>query len=209
MELDELKKSWNKLNEHLEQRELIDRQELEKLILKHKQTTRGRINAIAGWGKFSVIIAATGILLLIVSCLFIVPVINLPEKTVARIYVAALFLSIVLFAGGWWDLKSYFWLKKTDIETLPVVRVVERINRFRLWINYEITGIAVVLILLTGVIYYLYELYEKSALIQTVFFVFCILIISLVAFLLYKKVIFDNLRDIKKNLDELQELKNY
>lgn len=208
MELDELKKSWNKLNEHLEQKDLIDKQELEMLIFRNKQTTRGRINEMAGWGKLSVIIAGAGLIVLIISCLFVIPVIGLPEKTVNRIYVACIFLSFVLFIGGWWDLKSYYWLKKTDLESLPVMKVVERINRFRLWIKYEISGITVVLVLMTGIIYYLYELYEKSVFIQTIFFLFCILVISIVTYLLYKKVIFDNLHDIKKNLDELQELKN-
>lgn len=208
MELDELKKSWNKLNEHLEHKDLIDKQELEKLILRHKQTTRGRIDAMAGWGKLSVIIAGAGILVLIISCLFVIPVMGLAEKTLNRVYVACIFLALVLLLGGWWDLKSYYWLKKTDLESLPVMKVVERINRFRLWIKYEISGITIVLVLLTGIIYYLYDLYEKTFFIQTIFFLFCILMISFVTYLLYKKVIFDNLHDIKKNLNELQELKN-
>ena len=208
MELDELKKSWNKLNEHLEHKDLIDKQELEKLILRHKQTTRGRIDVMAGWGKLSVIIAGVGILVLIISCLFVIPAIGLSERTENRIYVACVFLALVLLLGGWWDLKSYYWLKKTDLESLPVIKVVERINRFRLWIKYEISGITVVLVLLTGIIYYLYDLYERTFFIQTIFFLFCILVISFVTYLLYKKVIFDNLHDIKRNLNELQELKN-
>lgn len=208
MELDELKKSWDKLNEHLEQKELIDQRELGKLIIKHKQEADGKINVIAGWGKFSIIIAAAGILVLLSFCLFVIPMLELPGKSVNRIYLVGGFLGLLLLGAGWWDLKSYLWLKKTNIETLPVISVVERINRFRLWTKYEIMGLTVMLILLTGFIYYLNDLYEKSAPIQTIFFVFCITVITTVVCLLYKKLIFNNLHDIKKNLDELQELKN-
>lgn len=208
MELDELKKSWNKLNEHLEQKDLIDEQDLQTLIARHKQNTNGKINKIAGLGKLSVGIAGVFLLFMLACFIFIIPSLNLSAQTIERIYFIGGFFTLLLIAGGSWDLTTYLWLKHTDIETLSVVKVIERINRFRQWTKYEVIALIIVFISLTGIIYYIQEIYEKPLLAQTIYFVFCLLIIGSVIYIIYKKLVFKNLRDIRRNLEELQELKN-
>lgn len=208
MELDELRKSWNKLNEQLERKSLVNEQAISELIAKYERKADGKINEIAGWGKFSAIIGCGGFLLIIICCFFITPLLDISEEAIGHFHSYGIFFSVILLVGGWWDTRTYLWLKRTRIEELPVVKVIERINKFRQWIKYEIIALIIILILLVGLIYCTNELYQKSAMTQFIFLAFCIVILGIIIHFLYKKLIFDNLQDIRKNLDELRELKN-
>lgn len=205
MELDELKNSWNKLNEHLEKKDLIDERALENLIAQHKHDAGGKINKIAGLGKISVAIAVVGLLVMLIGFI-VIPTLELPAEATKRIGSIGLFFCVILVLGGSWDLITYLWIKRTDIETLSVIKVIERINRFRQWVKYEVVALVVIFLTLIGIEYCMNEIYEKSPGSQIIFFVSSLFIIGIVTYVIYKKMLFDNLHDIRKNLEELQEL---
>lgn len=206
MELNELKKSWNKLNEHLEQTQLVDEKALSLLITQYTTQTKGHLNKIAGLGKVSVLLGGGFIVLLLVLCI-VLPYSNLPREIMERIVANGIFFGITLIGGLLWDLKTYYWIRNTRIEEMPVVKVITRINRFRSWMKYEIIALSIWLIPLMFLTYYTFELYNLPFAAQAVAIGIWIITFPLIIYYIYKKQIYDNLQEIKKNLDELKELK--
>lgn len=206
MELDELKKSWNVLNKHLEEKNIIDEEALTKLIVQRTHQTKGGINRITNLEKLSILCGIVLTLLGIISCFILPKHITTSEGWTKAIY-AGVFTIVTLFFGMWWDVRTYLWLKNTDIEDMPTVTVIKRINKFRSWIKYEIIAFVIWLILFLGLFYWIEKLYLLPNIVQIILFVFWIVIIVGTAYFIYKKLIYDRIKDIKKNLDELDELK--
>lgn len=206
MELDELKKSWNVLNKHLEEKKIIDEEALNKLIAQRTHQTKGGISRITSLEKLSILCGIVLTLLGIISCFILPKYITTAEGWTKAIY-AGTFTVITLIFGMWWDVRTYLWLKNTNIEDMPTVTVIKRINKFRSWIKYEITAFVIWLILFLGLFYWIEKLYLLPNIVQILLFVFWIAVIVGSAYFIYKKLIYDRIKDIKKNLDELDELK--
>lgn len=206
MELDELKKSWGELNKHLEKKELIDKEAVSQLIARYQQNTRHSINKLAQFNKTSVILGGSFILLLIIGCFFILPRFELSAHALCSCYINGVFFSVTLIGGMWWDLKTYRWVKQTKVEEMPVVTVIERINRFRIWMNYEIVALIIWFLPLMGIIYYTFGIYEEPLVAQIILLGGSVVLSAIIVDFIYIKFIRRSLQKIKKNLEELQEL---
>lgn len=206
MELEELKKSWNLLNKRLEERTIIDEEALNRLIAQRTHQTKGGISRIRNLEKLSVLCGIILILLGLISC-FILPKHITTVEGWGKAFCAGSFMVITLVFGMWWDIRTYLWLKNTNIEDMPTITVIERINRFRSWIKYEITALVIWVITFLTLFYWIGKLYLLPNIVQVLLFIVWIIIIVGIVYLIYKKLIFDRIKDIKKNLDELDELK--
>jgi len=206
MELDELKKSWGELDKRLKKEELIDEQTLNKLITQHTTATNSRLKKIANWGFFSVSI---GILVLVLGAIlfFVLPTYITDPAIIKKIGIVDAFLGISIVFGLYWDTKTYLWIRNTKLEEMPTVTVIERINKFRSWTGYEIIALGIWMFLFMGLMYYVYDMYQWSALGQCITITFWIVVTPLIVYYIYKKMIYDNIKDIKKNLSELKDLK--
>lgn len=118
MELEELKKSWNVLDEHLKDKVLIKEEELSKLI------------AHAGKGIHA--IASLNIKLILISLpiliLFLAEV--LLHNRLNPIYVIILLAWIPALC---WDIVTTRFLQRTQIDEMPLVEVISRVNRIHRW----------------------------------------------------------------------------
>ena len=65
MELDELKKSWNALDQHLQKDRLVDEDKLSELISTYKSNAGKSIRRLAGWQRLSVSIGIAAILIVV------------------------------------------------------------------------------------------------------------------------------------------------
>ena len=57
MELDELKKSWNALDEQLKKEPIADEKQIAGMIAEYKANARKSIGRLTGWQRFSIGIA--------------------------------------------------------------------------------------------------------------------------------------------------------
>ena len=112
MELDELKKSWNALDEHLKDKKLVKDEEISQLI---NHATKN-INEMSRLNKRLRIISLTIIALLLFTFIY--------DGVFPDIYYQIILIALVPALG--WDLFSSRYLSNTSIDELPLVTVISR-----------------------------------------------------------------------------------
>ena len=114
MELEELKKSWNALDEHLKDKEFIKEEELEKLI---RHADKG-IHAIARLNIKLILISLPILILFLAEVLL--------HNRLNPIYIIIIFAWIPALC---WDIVTTRFLQRTQIDEMPLVEVISRVNR--------------------------------------------------------------------------------
>ena len=123
MELDELKKSWNALDEHLKDKKLVKDEDISQLI---NHATKN-INAISRLNKRLRIISLTIIALFILALLY--------DGVFPDIYYQIILIALIPALG--WDIFSSRYLSNTKIDEQPLVTVISRFNRMHRWVIRE------------------------------------------------------------------------
>lgn len=147
MELDELKKSWNALDQHLQKDRLVDEDKLSELISTYKSNAGKSIRRLAGWQRLSVSIGIAAILIVVALWCILPRFIsgNLKDESC----ILCLFFAVTIILGIFWDLKTYQWVRDTKVDEMPIVQVALRMNKFRSWMKYEVIAISVWAVLFT------------------------------------------------------------
>ena len=187
MELDELKKSWNALNEQLQKEPIADEQQITELIAGYKANTRKSLGRLVVIQRFSIGIGTICLATLLLIWLL------LP-------------IAISILAGMWWDWKTYRWNKNTHIEEMSVAEVSRRMTTFRQWTKYEVMGISIWIILFNILNYWVMEYHLMSVGVQAILITLFVVFDALIIYILYKKVIYKHLDNIKKNIEELKDI---
>lgn len=192
MELDELKKSWNALDEHLKNKNIVNDEEISMLI----NHATSHINAISRLNKRLRIISMTIIALFIFALIY--------DGVFPDIYY--LIILIALIPALAWDLFSARYLSETKIDELPLVNVISRFNRIHRWVIRErIIGIGFILFMATFFFFHR-QVWQHGT--GMIIFFFVIWAIGLfIPLWIYRKNL-GRLREIKKNLGELKEMKD-
>lgn len=198
MELDELKKSWNALDEQLKKEPIADEKQIAGMIAEYKANARKSIGRLTGWQRFSIGIGVVGLALLLV--IWLLPSIFLiNEEWQPKINTLVIFVGISILLGIWWDHKNYRWIRNTKIDEMPVAIVSKRMASFRRWTRYEIIAISVWVIVFNVLNYWVMGYYKASFGVQATLIAFFVLCDIAIIYLLYKKVAYKFLNDIKKN----------
>jgi hypothetical protein len=197
MELDELKKSWEVLDNRLKKKELIDEQTLSNLISERTKQTRSSMNKILLYAKTTLIV---GFLALIgLGSYLLIADYNNKE------FCLWLFIWIMLCIGMAWDSMGYMYLKSIDIEKMPLVTVIKKMTAYHR--NFIIECFVAAVFFLSAFVIQafciqLFTLNFVSILIFSIVWIIgCIVAIWIIKSLFYNK-----LRNIKRNLAELGEL---
>ena len=180
MELDELKKSWNALNEQLQKEPIADEQQITELIAGYKANTRKSLGRLVVIQRFSIGMGAVGLAALLLIWLLL-PTFGFNEQLQGKIVALLGFIAISILIGMWWDWKTYRWNKDTRIDEMGVAEVSRRMTTFRQWTRYEVMGISIWIILFNILNYWVMEYHLAPASVQalliTLFVVFDELII--------------------------------
>ncbi|WP_321517842.1 hypothetical protein [uncultured Bacteroides sp.] len=197
MELDELKKSWEVLDNRLKKKELIDEQTLSNLISERTKQTRSSMNKILLYAKTTLIV---GFLALIgLGSYLLIADYNNKE------FCLWLFIWIMLCIGMVWDSMGYMYLKSIDIEKMPLIIVIKKMTAYHR--NFIIECFVAAVFFLSAFVIQafciqLFTLNFVSILIFSIVWIIgCIVAIWIIKSLFYNK-----LRNIKRNLAELGEL---
>lgn len=191
MELNELKKSWNALDEHLKDRTLVNDEDISRLI----NHTRKNINDISSLNRRLRIISLVIIAFLIFTFIY--------DGEFPDIYYQIILVVLIPALG--WDIFSSRYLSDTKIDELPLIAVISRFNRIHRWVIRErIIGIGFILFM--AIFFFFYrEVWQHGV---EMIILFCVTWTIGIVFPLwiYRKNL-GRLREIKKNLNELKELK--
>lgn len=104
MELDELKKSWNALNEQLQKEPIADEQQITELIAGYKANTRKSLGRLVVIQRFSIGMGAVGLAALLLIWLLL-PTFGFNEQLQGKIVALLGFIAISILIGMWWDWK--------------------------------------------------------------------------------------------------------
>lgn len=191
MELDELKKSWNALDEHLKERKLIDDDDISRLI-KHATENIDKMSLFNQ--KLRIV---SYVILLLLALVFIL------NKMMPDLYFQITFVALIPAIG--WDLFTSRFLNRTKIDEMPLVTVISRFNRIHRWmIRERIIGIGFMLFM-AGFFFIYRQVWQDGTGMMIFFFALWAVCYSIPLWVYRKNL--DRLREIKKNLDELKELK--
>ena len=108
MELDELKKSWNALNEQLQKEPIADEQQITELIAGYKANTRKSLGRLVVIQRFSIGMGAVGLAALLLIWLLL-PTFGFNEQLQGKIVALLGFIAISILIGMWCDWKTYRW----------------------------------------------------------------------------------------------------
>lgn len=205
MELDELKKSWNALDAQLQKEPIADEKQIKELITSYKANTRKSLGFISGLQRLSIGVGALGLIALLLIWLAL-PILLPNEHIQSKIAAFIGFIAISIIAGMWWDWKTYRWSKGTLIDEMPVAQVSRRITTFRQWTKLEVIAISVWIILFNILNYWVMEYHQASAGVQAVLITAFVIFDVLIIYVLYKKLIYKHLNNIKKNIEELEDI---
>lgn len=165
MELDELKKSWNALNEQLQKEPIADEQQITELIAGYKANTRKSLGRLVVIQRFSIGMGAVGLAVLLLIWLLL-PTFGFNEQLQGKIVALLGFIAISILIGMWWDWKTYRWNKDTRIDEMGVAEVSRRMTTFRQWTRYEVMGISIWIILFNILNYWVMEYHLAPASVQ-------------------------------------------
>lgn len=205
MELDELKKSWNALDEQLQKKTIADKKQIEELIAGYKAKTQKSMGRLVIIQRFSIAMGALALLIILLVWLSL-PAFGINENTQSKMTVFLLFLTASILAGMWWDWKAYCWNKATHVDNMSVAEVSRRMTVFRRWTQYEVVGISVWIVLFNALNYWMMEYHLEPIGRQVLLIVFLAVINVAIIYFLYKKLIYKHLDNIKKNIEELKDV---
>lgn len=192
MELDELKKSWNVLGEHLKDKKFVKDEEISKLI-GHANST---ISEMSSFNRRSRIASLIIIGFLIAAFVY--------DSAVPDIYYIIALIAVI--PALWWDMYSARYLSNTRIDEMPLITVISRFNRLHRWtIRERLLGVCFMLAM--ALFFFFYRQVWMEATVKIVFFLILWAIGLIIPLWIYRKNI-TRLKNIKKNLDELKELKD-
>ena len=106
MELDELKKSWNALNEQLQKEPIADEQQITELIAGYKANTRKSLGRLVVIQRFSIGMGAVGLAALLLIWLLL-PTFGLNEQLQGKIVALLGFKKKKNKKKKWLDWKTY------------------------------------------------------------------------------------------------------
>ena len=188
MELEELKKSWNALDEHLKDKELIKEEELGKLI---GHADKG-IHAIARLNIKLILISLPVLVLFLLEVLL--------HGRLNPIYIIIILSWIPAL---YWDITTTRFLQQTKVDEMPLIEVMSRVNRIHRWMIRE-RLIATAFLLILAVLSFIYwQIWQYGIAIILFFILLWGAGLGLILWI-YRKKFLNRIQEIKKYLDELK-----
>lgn len=205
MELDELKKSWNVLNEQLQKEPVTDEKQLTALIASYKKSAHGSLMRLTILQRLSLGIGALGLIILLLIWL-LMPTFGFNEHTQMKIAALLAFIAVSIMAGLWWDWKTFRWSKSIRVDEMSVADVSLRTTTLRRWTGYEVIAISLWVVIFNSLYYWIMEYHLAPIAVQAVFITCIVLVDTLVIYFFYKKMVYKHLNNIKKNIEELKDI---
>ena len=192
MELEELKKSWQTLDKHLQNRDITTEERVTELIACYKHKAERKLGNLMSLQRISLCIGLFILIAIGTICLLLPSLIDNTD-TRTKLQVVLIFLAVTLIAGG-------------RVDLLPIAEVSRRIVKLRLWTRQEVAAISLWVLLFGGIYYWAMEFYHLPTLIQAVIIGVFILFEATVIWLLYQHLIYKNLNQIKKDIEDLKDI---
>ena len=206
MELNELKKSWNVLDNQTDQHPLVSEEEMKRLIAAGKTDTRQKLGHLNLWQRTSLYVGIVMLCLIIPICLWTPDWMADGENSRQRIICLLAFLAISAIAGLIWDWKTYRWLQSIQVDRMSVVEVSRRMITFRRCMRNEVIGACFWVVIFNAINFWVMGYHQAPPATQVLVIALLAAADILIIYILYKKVMFKYFNDIRKNIEELKDI---
>lgn len=205
MELDELKKSWNALNEQLQKEPIADEGQISRMIETCRTRNKKSLRHLLGVQRFSLGIGIVFSLFLIVLWIWL-PESGLSPDALNKVILTLAFTSVSLAIGIWWDLKTYRWIKSIRIDEMSIVEVSRHMVTLRRWTRNEVMAAGTWILAFNGLMFWVADYHQASFIVQATIWAVYLFWDTLVFYIVYKKIIYKHLNNIKQNIEELKDV---
>lgn len=190
MELDELKQSWQALDEHLKDKEVIKSDEIHRLInhANKKLHTLTRLNQ-------RILLVVLPITALLLTGLLMCESLCTPY----------LIIAIALVPALGWDLFTAYYLSQIKAEERPLIEVIKRVNTYQRWLIRERLISILYLLGIATFSFINWGIWSYGPIAIGTFVLLWGSGLTLVLWL-YQHKFFKQIQRIKKNLNELHDL---
>lgn len=206
MELDELKKTWHVVDSQLTKKALVDEQEMAKLISGGKASTKRSIGRLSLLQRVSLCVGGGLLLLFILAWIFLPDLMGAHYGLTRRILALLIFLALSLVAGLLWDWRMLRSLKAIRIDEMSIVEVSRRMNAFRRNMHCETVAACIWVVLFNGLYFWVMGYHHAPFATQALIITLFLAADALIIYVLYKKVMYRHLNDIRKNIEELKDI---
>ncbi len=202
MELNEMKNMWQKIDTALKQNRLLNENVMRKMIEERSKTALGKI---MNWEYLNIVVST---LVLMFFLVMMHRVNNAPAMLTS--YLLSLACLIGSLVSGLYNLKK---MSGIDFSTHSITDVTERLQQFRLLVSKEkIWSFILGPVMIAAMIVVMFKwVHNIDILNHTNFYVHHVLIGSiayvLCAYIIYKRLYFNNIRTIQQNLAEINSFK--
>ena len=205
MELEELKKSWNAFDKQISRASLTGEKQVERLIAAYKAKAGKNLDRIK---KIQYVSIITGVALLVVLVgIWLCLPSSMPLRHMSgKLAILLGFIAISVLVGLWWDWKTYRWNKATRIDEMSVAEVSRRMVTFSRWTRNEVIAISVWVLIFNALDYWVMGYYLAPAASQAVIVGVFLVVDAAIIYLFYKKLMFKNIRQIRKDMQDLKDL---
>lgn len=203
MELDEFKKSWNALDQHLKQKPIASEQQIAELIATCKSNANKSMNRLLDIQRTGMIVSV--LVLTVLLFLWIPPMLE-DVRVKSKVCIFFAFMCASIIGGIGWDWKTYRWNRQIRVDEMSVTEVNRRMQVLHRWTRLEVYAVSIWALLLNILNYWLMDYHQKSAGSQILLIVFLLAIDVILIYLFYKKMVYKHLNNIKKNVEELEEI---
>ena len=205
MELDNLKKSWQVLDEHLKQHSMTDEQKITELIASCKNSIKQGVGHLMGMQRRSLIFGALFfIAIIIVSLCLLVGTDNIALRQ--RLYALMSFSLFILVAGGMWDWYTYKKISQIRVEQMSVLEVSQRMITIRKLACYEVVAVCFLIPLATAILYCILGYQHYPIHTQLVIIAVTLVADFFILYYIYKKLLYRQLNSIRNDINELKDL---
>ena len=115
MELEELKKSWQTLDKHLQNRDITTEERVTELIACYKHKAERKLGNLMSLQRISLCIGLFILIAIGTICLLLPSLIDNTD-TRTKLQVVLIFLAVTLIAGGGWDWRTYRYMQQTRVD---------------------------------------------------------------------------------------------
>ncbi|MCL1617318.1 hypothetical protein M3090_13055 [Bacteroides sp. ET71] len=206
MELDELKKSWNVVDTQLDKKALVDEQEMAKLISSGKANTQKQLGHLSLIQRISLCVGGGLLLLLIPAWIWAPDFMESQSHLTRKVIILLTFLAISLIAGLLWDWKTFQHLKSIRIDEMSIVEVSRRMNIFQRHMRYETIAAGIWIVLFNALYFWVMGYHQAPPSTQALVIALLLAADILIIYILYKKVMYKYINDIRKNIEELKDI---
>lgn len=205
MELDELKKQWSKADNLLEQKPLASEEGIGKLIATGRNDMRQKLQRLSSIQRISL---SVGTLLFLFFAIIggCVPDIWADRISPQRCIFMLAFIVVSLIGGWIWDWKTFRWIRAIRTDEMSVVEVSRRMAIFQCQMRNEIIAICVWVVIFNALNFWVMGYHLAPLPTQVLVIVLLLGLDVLIIFILYKKVLYKYIKDIRKNIEELKDI---